>query len=145
MKVGYRLGYKVGYTVYWAFRMVLKYGNDTSPNRACRPAGVVDTPTVFRTGEIKCAVSPYTFPRRSGSGAHGRTLDLSGGIRGGALGGADNRTAQTPKKVYHTGAVNPRVDVICISRLAQSRIATRKNFARNPPPDLGISTAKIYF
>ena len=93
MKVGYRLGYKVGYTVYWAFRMVLKYGNDTSPNRGCRPAWVGYTPRKvgytprkvgytrpadFRTGEIKCAVSHYTFPRRSGSGAHGRTLDLSG-------------------------------------------------------------------
>ena len=86
MKVGYRLGYKVGYTVYWAFRMVLKYGNDTSPNRGCRPAGMGYTPRKvgytrpadFRTGEIKCAVRNYTFPRRSGSGAHGRTLDLSG-------------------------------------------------------------------
>lgn len=109
-------------------------------------------PADFRTGEIKCAVSHYTFPRRSGSGRTGEPLTYRASCRstvsttpatsdaGGAMAACDcpggcgrhqeRREGRSPEKVYHPRGGDFRYRPYATSHKARRR----KKFVVGPMP-----------
>ena len=92
-----------------------------TPSRADQVQGRTGEPLTYRAS---CRATASTTPA---------TFD-TGGIRGGASGGANNRTARTPKKVCHTPALDWRDTPNVPRALCFRSPIPEKNFARNPPP-----------